>query len=438
MRAGGEILAQKSVPRTNQESYLARGFPLVDYSWLGEAFFAGVFQQAGGWGLIFVKGALLTATLWLFFFPAAYLPLFSSTFLLYWLVFSLLIGGHIRPQLLGFFFFALLFRLLREKETFIPFLFLLWVNGHPSFVAGLVLLALFALGFKERRRKRLVLLGLSLALTLVNPYGWHLLLRLMETFGESSFKQHVAEWRPPYATPLLLLLYLPFLFFLPLLFRERKWQGWGIALPFFLLSLSSFRFYPYAVMALAGALGSSEEPRFLQSTEKLCPKGEERNLLFLYPLHAAWVLSLWVAFPRSYVITYSTYSYPYDAVRWMKKREIQGNVFSPMGWGEYLTTMLGPKVKVAFDGRLNTAYPRKLLRRLFLWQSGELPFSPPTGTDYLLLRRGTALEKKWAKEHGYLYRDRTAVLLPVSGRVAFERRVDRSFPEKQVGFEVSQ
>jgi hypothetical protein len=92
--------------------------------------------------------------------------------------------------------------------------------------------------------------------------------------------------------------------------------------------------------------------------------------------------------------------YPLNAIGFIRQHEIKGKMISFFDWGEQCLWEL-PESPVSIDGRLDTCYPRELLREHFkFFNEGVLPdpaIFDINKADFALLRRdvaGIALLKK--------------------------------------------
>src|SRR6185437_9369642 len=84
----------------------------------------------------------------------------------------------------------------------VPALFLVWVNLHGGWIVGGGVLAIWTVVSLLKDRSSAVLLVsvgvLSLAATLINPYGWH----MWEFLGTTvRMTRPITEWQPIFTTP---------------------------------------------------------------------------------------------------------------------------------------------------------------------------------------------------------------------------------------------
>src|SRR5439155_27109641 len=155
----------------------------------------------------------------------------------------------------------------------LPVLMILWVNVHPGFVAGVLILGAWCasallrchlFGDSEdrlRRRSQAVSLCLALAVclgaTFANPYAAHLHRHILTyLFSPSAVTSHVAEWLPPdFHNPRLHW----FELLLPLAATAALWQGvqghlahCAAVLGWMHLALASVRHVPlFAILSAA-------------------------------------------------------------------------------------------------------------------------------------------------------------------------------------------
>ena len=150
----GEIIWQtQSVPTTNLFTYTNPDFPFLNHHWLAEVFFYSLNQYAGLEIISLIKITVIVIAVLLVFSLAnniaGFLPaLFSATILAP----IMMTRANERPEIFGFLFFALLLLILYGKEkpskkylTMIPFILLIWINAHLSFIYGVFLFSIFLL-----------------------------------------------------------------------------------------------------------------------------------------------------------------------------------------------------------------------------------------------------------------------------------------------------
>ncbi|MCX6723037.1 MAG: hypothetical protein NT094_03105, partial [Candidatus Staskawiczbacteria bacterium] len=155
----GQLILERGVPYYDWYSYTMPNFPWIDHEWLSDVFIYGIFSHVGFYFLLLIFLFFYTLSFfivkrpgqksWEFFLPLFLGYLGSVGFL------------GIRPQLLSIFFITVLLNLIyryfdqHSKLLFLlPVIFLLWVNLHAGFFAGLTILAIvFCLEIFKKSQK---------------------------------------------------------------------------------------------------------------------------------------------------------------------------------------------------------------------------------------------------------------------------------------------
>ncbi len=223
---GRLIWETKSIPATEPFMPLARGVELVDTAWLSQVVGHLMLTWFGPAGLQFLAAFAFTsaaaAVAWAVYHKCgrvAWTCLGIAAFV--WLNGSQLFSGDwrsvlIRPQLAGMALFAVTLavavgRPSRAHWYIVPAAFALWANLHGSFLAGLTLLAAFAVGrgcdvlrrtdsfgavVRDWPFWRLILLTeLAAVAVLLNPYGLRIYPEAILLAGNDNLRDLI-EWQP--------------------------------------------------------------------------------------------------------------------------------------------------------------------------------------------------------------------------------------------------
>ncbi len=217
---GRWIWQHQTLPATEPLIPLAAGVPVIDTAWLSQLIAYGLYERFGPASIQFLYALSLTLSAGMLVFGVRT----KSGSVTAGLLAALIFGGVnqqqlliVRPQLLGLVCFVALFVWLASSRwqrwvwIAVPMLFCLWANLHGSVIVGLLMLATFAAGrgldvlrrtgrlsrvFADQRvRRLLVLLGLSTAATLVNPYGVNLY-RAIFAITDNANVRDLIEWQP--------------------------------------------------------------------------------------------------------------------------------------------------------------------------------------------------------------------------------------------------
>ena len=233
---GNWILDHRTLPTEEPFVALAEGVPVVDTAWLGQVLFALAGRSGGPEAYAHLFAVVVLAGV-LALMRALYLQTRSAGLSAAgaWLAWALGFSRHavIRPEAFGVLCFALLWwlvvrtdehrsRSLSSPRSFAigprwlpyvltPLLFALWANLHGSFVVGFAVLGAYCAGracevlwerrhlravFNDRQFRRWLILGeLAVLATLVNPYGFDLLLNTL-LFPSNPNLKDVLEWYP--------------------------------------------------------------------------------------------------------------------------------------------------------------------------------------------------------------------------------------------------
>ncbi len=246
LKAGGLILQERAVPRTDVFSFTAAGRPWVYQSWLSGVVLTLVWQAGGVAGPTLLPTLLISGSLMIAWAAATRRgvgPGVASILVLAACV-QLKPRALTRPYLFSYVLFMLFLLILRpitgraaspkrvgafaEEDSFLwgdgghllllPMLTVLWANLHAGFVSGLLLIGAFGAGEMVRlwaardgrpypavllresegaRLRALLIAGvLCLAAAVVTPYGPGVLMYPFKLMREVKLVARIQEWRP--------------------------------------------------------------------------------------------------------------------------------------------------------------------------------------------------------------------------------------------------
>ncbi len=365
--------------------------------------------------------------------------------LVLWLASSLYFFGFspVRAQCFTYAFFALSLWLLERARlagrywglAWLAPLQVLWCNLHGGFLAGLGLLALYAVGEALSRRDFLPYLWallLAVLATLANPYGLEYWYRLVHAV--TLPRPYVAEWgsvltawqRGMYDT-VGYLAQVVLAAGLLLAWSRRLALTPGLVLGVTLaLACTAIRHLPFFLMAVGAFLPPALD-RFL---EKLPQEDSWRRCrAWLRPGYAVavvWlvILGYGIALADRQPLTLTVPAlpskeaklyYPVGAVDYIEQQGLSGNLLVSLNWGQYAFWRLYPQVLVAPDGRYDTAYTAKVLADTFAiedaqpgWEELLRAYNP----DLLLVNTRSRLypELRRCPEWREMYHDAGAAL----------------------------
>jgi len=261
----------------------------------------------------------------------------------------------------------------------LPLSMLLWINLHGGFILGFILIVIFIaynLGrlyiskntdkeFHRRKVKCLLFATIaSVLVSLANPKGIHTLLFPFEVATNHLIMDNYGEFLSPnfHSAP-----FTAFRFFLLLMIAflgASKGKLNFIELAFILIftnmSLLSARFIPLFAIILAPILSKHGDimlnninnnfSNFVVYRARAHESIDKSARGYIWPIIAVFVV---VGLAASTRIKYKFDEKikPVDAVEFLKKEHISGNMFNNDEFGDYIIYSAYPQYKVFFDGR---------------------------------------------------------------------------------------
>lgn len=287
LRIGHDTMQSGAVPRLDTLTFSQAGTPVVYHSW-GAAVLFWLIYQLGGLPLtVLLRGVLLAVAFVLVWVTArqAGAARLGASLVLLAAVLASSNNWSIRPQLFAYPLFALALFILYKWQNGgkkviwgLPFISLVWVNLHGSFIM-LILLAGAAVVFGrgDRRSLALAFAGAVLA-TLVNPRGLGAWTYVFNSLTVQSSQQFSAEWLPPVNAGWQMNIFFLWLLGFPLLaglsLRKPNRLEWAWFLGFGVLALWGERYiiwFVFILVVLTARLLSDWENKYLGNPEQTQP-----------------------------------------------------------------------------------------------------------------------------------------------------------------------
>jgi len=377
MAVGRLVLASEEFPYRDVFAYVPTNPLVVDHEWLSGVVFYEVHRHLGGAGLVWLRAVLGVGAVALTFSaarlaggaPPAIAALSLATAVLVLQGFN----GVVRAQAFSFLFFALFWWALEKGVRSLWLLVpasALWANLHGGVATGLVLIAVYLVGSRSRRRSLVVPGGLAAVATLANPYGFHYWTYLAGALAMP--RPHIVEWRSvAWTLPLedlhLKLAGIAIVLLVVLAHRTVPAPRLTVVLGTLAASWMHVRFAPFLGLAMTVGLpralttlfdegGTAFPKRWAPS---LAPLGMTVLVLALGGIGAAVVFRQWDFVPR---MTTPEDRYPVSAVRRLESTGASGRLAVYFNWGEYALYHLYPRLLVSIDGRYETVYPDAVVR----------------------------------------------------------------------------
>jgi hypothetical protein len=407
LKVGEIIVNTLSIPRTDLFSFTATNHLFILQNWLAEVIYYLIYRVGGLALLVAFNAGLLIAAL----LPVFRLCREATNHLRLSVVATiipavlLLYFGSVRTQVFSFVFFSFYYYVLsgyrnhrRNLLWILPLLMILWVNIHGAFVLGLALIGLYLVCEAINRlvygarpntlstlelRKLSVTLVLTALATLLNPETFRVFGYVRAVATNHASQAFVLEWQPPNINEAvsIILFYAPFFItLLVLLYAKTKPELIEIVLfaGFAIFGLMAIRngvwFSLIAAPILARYLPTIDISEPMQSLRRFkrfdalalwFARRKERQAPIRYMLNRqiavlmltfTVLLSPWV-YPHSgnpaFGDTLWEPTTPVGAMDFIQQNGLQGNIFHPQVYGDYLIWRLYPQQHSFIDGRVH-------------------------------------------------------------------------------------
>jgi len=412
LRIGEDIAATGKAPIVNYYNYTLADQNWVDHEWLFNLIMASVHKVGDFLALhIFFVVIILGAVIlnW----RRVRLLLGETAVVKYGSLVLLILGvwastPHfgLRVQEFGVLMLILLLYIIslyprtRRWLWSIPLFFVLWANMHGSFLLGLGILGIYTLyaifqpiwgrwryfkpflGYLFSKRDKIALaaiFGLSVAATLINPYGFQLY-AFLGGYTDTLYMSYIQEWLGqeslPFCYPQLIYLSLAAALML-LYFRKKRheikplnlWE-WGVSIFFFILAFKSRRHFPLFVFASLPLLTTAFSELFDGFQINLKPKSQQKLRLGIIILAIVFMVFQIINIPwrQDTINDFCEKKYPCQAVNYLKSRSdlAEKRLFNEYGWGGYLLYAY-PERQIFIDGRMpQTKYGEQSILREFI------------------------------------------------------------------------
>jgi hypothetical protein len=386
IRTGEYIIRTLSVPRHDIYSFITPAIPWTAHEWLSEVIMALVHRTFGLTGIVLFFTYVIAFTYYLLF---RIVRKSGGNILAQILVILLAITASeihwlARPHIFSLLLFVIWYALLDEFQYrnknylyFLPVMMLLWVNLHGGFIIALVLTGIYLFNNlakifllhgeeKSEYRRKAGLLGAVFVtcflVSLVNPYGYHILLFPFRLTSNRFLMDNVVEFLSPNfheGMPFKYLLYL-MIGVLALSSKRLRFAELTLVLLFTGMALYSARYIPLFAIIVTPILVRQlspllDEPQgkvfaFLRKRAGRISSVDAAAKGYLWPL-AAFALVAFLALNGTIRFHFDENIKPVDAVRFLKREHIRGNMFNNDEFGDYIIYAASDMYKVFFDGR---------------------------------------------------------------------------------------
>jgi hypothetical protein len=375
LKTGEIIYATGQIPKKEIFSYTRPGEIWTNHEWLSQLIFYLSYKRSGLFGIIILKMAVLfTSFIIISKRNRLLLNGYSNVFSMILIIMISHVSWLSRPVIFSFLFIPLTLYLLdlyllrdMQKIWLIPFVMLIWVNLHGSYIIGLLLILLYTFNaiFYDRGNGVYLtkIFAASLITTLVNPNTYKILLYPLQYATFSVHSKYIVEWQSPTfhtfsafeGALLLSLLVLAF---------SKSVSPLDLILILLFTHLGLFAFRNTALYALVAV------PIISKYTQPLA-----QNLIELIKIPQQSLENFTISFSMAFLILGAgLFGYtslidsplaeggsvidrnliPIEATEYLLENQeslSQYNMFNNYGWGGYLIWRLYPTYKVFIDGR---------------------------------------------------------------------------------------
>jgi hypothetical protein len=471
IRTGQQILATHAIPRVDSFSATMQGKPWFAWEWLYDVVVGWLDAKAGLNGVVWITGVVIAAVFaWLFrLLVVQGTNIFAAVVLMLLAMSASTIHFLARPHVVSWLLALAWFWILDSVERragvrrlwILPLLMLLWVNVHGGFLIGFMLLGIFWVGAiwewrttradrledvllridAARRARTLVYVGLvSVAASLVNPYGWKLYEHIYSYLTNRFLMNHIEEFQSPnfhgiaqkcFAVMILLAI-VALARKTPTLRRKEHDVRVGqppVSLILTVLfavyaGLYAARNIPVSSVLLAMVVGPGVGG-FAEGLSERMTSVEVRLRGHIWPIIAV-VFTFWIAMNGGRVGSdqimnahFDAKRMPVAAVDYIEKSGVQGPILSPDYWGGYLIYRFSlhpdAEARVVVDDR-HDLYGEEFLKsylKMMHVERGWEEFLRNHRASCLLLPRDGALANVLIEVPGWkaVYQDEVAVVL---------------------------
>ncbi|HET7143899.1 MAG TPA: hypothetical protein VFI68_07780 [Anaerolineales bacterium] len=404
-----------------------------------------LYLHAGLAGVIALSATLIASTFTLIYNRlSTRLNLRLAVFMIVtWGAIATSLNWAARPHLISMFFLAIwliwaddLYRGEKIPVWYFPLFMLLWSNLHGEFIAGILVLLAYSVGWTmdyllDRTSTSLVIgkniwltLLLSILASFLNPGGigpWvgilgfvnnrYLMSRMMEA--------NTPNFQMPEMRVLLGLLAISI--FLLAIKKEKLSAGQGLLLAgFSAMSLIAVRnIHLYGIVApfvLSETLVETKNIRILERLESTLRNVEDQIKGIFWPVITVIFLSAIAitngAMQRFYQFTQPMF--PVQAVEWLEENPQQGKMFNDLNWGGYLAFHLWPEQLTFIDSIADvTGEVTMEYETVITLSDGWQNILKLHDVDWAIVERDSVLarELEFALKWQVLYKDSASIIL---------------------------
>jgi hypothetical protein len=387
IRAGDYILETRTIPKHDIFSYHSPPIPWTAHEWLSEVIMAVLHRISGLTGVVIFFSLLISLTYALLFrnMRAYQRNIVFDVLIILLVLVSSQIHWLARPHIFSLLLMVVWYHLLDSYQNdrggrliLLPLIMLLWVNLHGGYLTGFILTGVYLLGnlvgyFRsmEEERERsfwkvkclVYVIVACLVVSLVNPYGYRILLFPFRLVSDTYIMDNVNEFLSPNFHKPMPFKYLLLLFVTILAVSKRPLDFIEVVLVllFTNMALFSARYIPLFAIVVAPIMSKQAESMitiapengWISSLKKRAGRIAKIDSLakgYGWPV-AGVVLVIFLVASGRIEFRFDKKIKPVAAVEFLMKEHIDGHMYDNDEFGDYLIYATYPRYKVFFDGR---------------------------------------------------------------------------------------
>ena len=388
IRAGEHIINNRSIPKYDMFSFLSPPIPWFAHEWLSEVIMAVIHKIFGLTGVVIFFSFLISIIYYILF---KRLQALEGNILIVIIVTIFIIASSqmhwlARPHIFSMLFVLVWYCFLDmyqydDKNILylqLPFM-LFWVNLHGGFIVGFILNGIYIIGNmvafiystdpeRHFHKKKVIFLvfitGACLVVSLINPYGYKILLFPFKLVTEKFIMNNIGEYLSPNFHLLWAIPFEAFLLFLvtvlALSLKRLNLVELLLILLFLHMSLYSVRYIPLFGI-IAAPIVTKQFRQIFENWKGKLPNFISKNAADFSEIDATTNDLVWPAIAVLIVILLAlsgrlTHNFNHDekpiaASKFLEQEHIKGNMFNMDEFGDYIIYRNYPSYKVFFDGR---------------------------------------------------------------------------------------
>jgi hypothetical protein len=386
VRVGEYIIDNFIVPTHDIFSHAIPPAAWTAHEWLAELIFAILHKPFGLTGIVIFMTFVLAAIYVILFkflrssgvsMIVAVLTVFlaASASTIHWLA-----RPHIFSLMLLLIWYIILdtFQYKHKNHLYLlPFLMILWVNLHGSFIMGLMLLIVYIAGnflkarfakeegsdASDRTRVLILFFFLCLLASLLNPQFYKILFFPFQPMTNTFITNYINEWLSPNFHGFLIYEYMLLVMILVLGISIKRLNVIEaiLVLIFTHLALFAVRYIPLWAIIVSPIIGKQvdriiEEFKGKALIEEILSASDNMAAVDSMTKWNLWstvtiAVVVFLCFTGKIDYRFDKGKIPVDAVEFLKKEDIYGKVFNSYAFGSYILYAAWPRIEVFIDGR---------------------------------------------------------------------------------------